>query len=64
MRWRAAQANAKTATKPAIKPAAPAVKPTAAQGGNTQQRTTASAGNRFAQTRSIDDAVALLLAKG
>ena len=63
MRWREAQAGAKTALKPTPKPAAPAVRPTAVQGGNSQQRATA-AKNRFAQTRSVDDAVALLLAKG
>lgn len=64
MRWREAQANAKTATKPPPKPAAPVVKPTAAQSGTTQQRAAQLAKNRFAQTRSIDDAVALLLSKG
>lgn len=51
------------------KPATPApakapTRPTAGQPGSSKQRTVAQVGNRFAQTRSIDDAVALLLAKG
>jgi hypothetical protein len=64
MRWREAQANAKTATKPAPKPAALSVKPTAAQGSTSTERSAAVAKNRFAQTRSVDDAVAYLLSKG
>lgn len=62
MLWDEAQAKAKAAPKP--KPAAPAakaapVRPAAAAPASSPARTAA---NRFAQTRSIDDAVALLLA--
>lgn len=51
------------------KPATPApakapVRPAAGQPGTPQSRTAQQIGNRFAQTRSVDDAVALLLAKG
>ena len=50
------------------KPAAPApakapVRPAAAQPGTSQTRNVAQISNRFAQTKSVDDAVALLLAR-
>jgi hypothetical protein len=62
MKWRQAQAQLQAAPKP--KPAAPAprapARPAASAPAANPQRTAA---NRFAQTRSVDDAVALLLAK-
>jgi hypothetical protein len=63
MRWREAQA-APPKPKPQPKPAMPTVKPTATQASNPQQRGVQTAKNRYAQTRSVDDAVALLLSKG
>lgn len=45
-------------------PVAAAARPAAAQPGSSQTRSSQQAANRFAQTRSVDDAVALLLAKG
>lgn len=62
MRWREAQAAMKAAPKP--KPAAvpkATVRPSASAPQSSPARLAA---NRFAQTRSVDDAVALLLAKG
>lgn len=63
--WDKAQAQPKAlATK--IKPAAPAkspVRPAASVPAATPQRIGAQAANRFAQTRSVDDAVAMLLAR-
>ena len=61
------KAQAALKAKPS-KPAPPApakapVRPAAAQSGSPQSRSVAQVSNRFAQTRSIDDAVALLLAK-
>lgn len=64
MRWRNAQANGAAALKPTPKPAAPAMRPTATPAGNSQQRTAAGAKGRFVQNPSVDNAVALLLAKG
>lgn len=63
MKFDQAQAAAKTATtrKPAEAPRKP-VKPTSAQPGSSPQRTAQQLSNRFAQTRSDDDAVALILA--
>lgn len=64
MKWDAAQAAARAAPKP--KPAPPpkaAVRPSPAQGQSSAQRTAQQIQNRFSQTRSVDDAVALLLAK-
>lgn len=68
MLWDQAQAAAKApkpaaTAKPAPAPARPTVKPAAAQPGSSPQRNAFQAQNRFAQTRSVDDAVALLLAK-
>lgn len=64
-RWREAQAALKAAPKPkpaALAPRTP-VRPAAAQAQSSPQRAATQVANRFAQTRSIDDAVALLLAK-
>jgi len=63
------QAQAALKAKPAPKPIPAAatrapVRPAAAVPQASQQRTATQIGNRFAQTRSVDDAVALLLAKG
>lgn len=69
MLWDEAQAQLKAAPKPkqpaaqskpkaAVRPAAAQVQP------STPQRAAQQAANRFAQTRSVDDAVALLLASG
>jgi hypothetical protein len=63
-RWDEAQAKLQAAPKP--KPAPPpktVTKPTAAQGATSQQRTAQQIANRFAQTKSTDDAIALLLAR-
>lgn len=61
--WREAQTKLSTAPKPkpalAAKPAP--VRPSAAQSQTPTQRNASQAANRFAQTRSVDDAVALLL---
>ena len=54
--------EAKT-TRPAPAPARPGAKPTAAQAARPQHRTVETAKSRFAQTRSVDDAVALLNAR-
>lgn len=68
MRYRQLQAKAKSElAKPKLKPAVPAkpaLKPGAAQAGNSQQRDVDRIQNRFAQTKSREDAVALILAKG
>lgn len=67
MRWREAQAalKAKPALKPALAVAAKSpVRPAAAIPQASSQRTATQFANRFAQTRSIEDAVALLMAKG
>lgn len=65
MLWDQAQAALKAAPRP--KPAAPAatspVRPAAAPAPSSTQRTAATVANRFAQTRSVDDAVAVLLAR-
>lgn len=61
MLWDRAQAAMK-APKP--KPAAPvrsAVKPTPAPAQSSKQRAASQIANRFAQTRSVEDAIALLL---
>lgn len=64
MLWDRAQAALKQAPKPQQKvPAKTPVKPAAAQ-PSSQQRSATQVANRFAQTRSIDDAVALLLSQG
>lgn len=64
--WDKAQAQPKAlATKP--KPAAPAkspVRPAASVPAATPQRQATQAANRFAQTRSIADAVALIASRG
>lgn len=64
----AAQRVAPPAAKPPSSkpaPAKPVVKPSAAPVSvSTPQRTAQTAMNRFAQTRSIDDAVAAIIAKG
>lgn len=59
-----AQASLKAAPKPIAAPAKAPAKAPAALGGTSQTRTVAQVANRYAQTRSVDDAVALLLAKG
>lgn len=68
MRYRQLQAKAKSElAKPKNKPVAPAkpaLKPAASQGGDSQQRDQQRLQNRFAQTKSREDAVALILAKG
>lgn len=65
MLWDQAQAQLKAAPKP--KPAVPTpkapVRPAAAVAQSPTQRTAQQVANRFAQTRSVDDAVALLLAR-
>jgi hypothetical protein len=65
MLWDQAQTALKAAPKPkpvpASKPAA--VRPAAGQAQTPTQRTAANVANRYAQTRSVDDAVALLLAR-
>jgi hypothetical protein len=64
MRWREAQAALKAAPKP--KPAAPAPKAPVRPAAAVPQQSSdpaRKAANRFAQTRSIDDAVALLLSR-
>lgn len=63
------EAQAALKARPIPKPAAaPAVRspvrPAAAPAQTSTQRTAAQVANRFAQTRSVDDAVALLLSKG
>jgi len=59
------QLEAKAALKPPPKPTAPAPRPTARPSAAVPQSSQRSAAaNRFAQTRSVDDAVALLVAKG
>lgn len=65
MRWRQAQARLKAGPTPKPVPAAkPApARPAAAQSQTPTQRSAQQIANRFAQTKSFDDAVALLLAK-
>jgi hypothetical protein len=58
------QAQKSLARKPAPAPARPALKPAAATQVRTPQREAAAVKNRFAQTGSIDDAVAWLNARG
>lgn len=61
MRWRDAQATLKAA--PPKKPTAPAPKaPVRPAAAAPQTSTTGTAAKRFAQTRSVEDAVALLMA--
>lgn len=69
MKWDQAQAAAKAAPKPTPKPAPVAAKPAPVRPGAalpqvSSNRMATTAANRFAQTRSVDDAVSLLLAKG
>ena len=69
MLWDQAQAKSKTlASKPqTAKPSQAAkspVRPGAATAQATPQRAAQTQRNRYAQTRSVDDAIALLLAKG
>jgi hypothetical protein len=68
MLWDQAQAKAQAATTAPAKPKTAPVKAVApvaaAQPGNSQQREVQRLQNRFAQTRSREDAVALILAKG
>jgi hypothetical protein len=65
MRYRDGLQKAKAALKAPPKPipAKPAVKPASAQAGSPAERSAQQIKNRFAQTKSVDDAVALLLAK-
>lgn len=62
------QAQARLSAAPKSKPATPApktpVRPAAAQAQPSSQRSASTAANRFAQTRSAEDAVAYLIAKG
>jgi hypothetical protein len=62
MRYRQLQAKAKQAVTNTPVPARPTLKPAAAQPAPSKTRETERIKNRFAQTRSVDDAVALLLA--
>jgi hypothetical protein len=64
MLWDRAQANLKAAPKPIPAPAKAPAKAPAALAPASQSRTVTQVANRYAQTRSVDDAVALLLAKG
>jgi hypothetical protein len=68
MLWDQAQATSKQlATKPQAKPPQPAktpVRPGAAVAPSSPQRTAQSHRKRFAQTRSVEDAIALLVSKG
>jgi hypothetical protein len=63
MKYDGAQAAAKAPKTPAA-PAKPVLKPAAAQPQTSSQRTAQQLQNRFAQTASKEDAVALILAKG
>lgn len=56
--------KAKPPKTPTPAPAKAPARPAAAQAGTPQTRGLAQISNRFAQTRSVDDAVALLMAKG
>lgn len=62
MRYRQGLSKLTKPTPPA--PSKPAIKPSAAATSTPQQRTAAAAQARLSKTGSIDDAVALLLAKG
>jgi hypothetical protein len=66
MRYRELQAAAQAKPKP--KPTAPppraTIRPSAGQPSSSTERSASTLANRFAQTRSVDDAVALLAAKG
>jgi hypothetical protein len=66
MLWDRAQAKlaAKPAPKPVTAPARASVRPAASAAQSSPQGRVAQVANRYAQTRSVDDAVALLLAKG
>jgi hypothetical protein len=68
MLWDQAQATSKQlATKPQAKPPQAAktpVRPGAAVAPSSPQRSAQSHRNRFAQTRSVEDAIALLVSKG
>jgi hypothetical protein len=59
-----AQAKAQLARKPTTPPAKPGLKPGAPAGGSPKTRAVQAAANRFAQTKSVDAAVELLLARG
>lgn len=65
--WREAQAKSKALAskpKPISPPVKSALKPAAAQPAATPQRAAQQAQNRFVQTRSIEDAIALLASRG
>jgi hypothetical protein len=66
MRFRGLQAQAQQqlARKPATPPAKQGLRPGAQRPGNSQSRQAASASQRLSQTGKVDDAVALLLARG
>lgn len=53
-----------TTAKPIAAPAKSALKPAAAQASATPQRLAQQAQNRFAQTRTVEDAIALLASRG
>lgn len=63
MKYDEAQAAAKAGKPRAPEPPRKPVKPTSAQPGTSQTRTTETLSRRFAQTRSSDDAVALIMAR-
>jgi len=66
MQWRELKALEKAPKTPKPAPVAQqraAARPAAAQAQASPQRTATQVANRFAQTRSVDDAVALLLAR-
>lgn len=65
MRWREAQAKVQAVPKkPVAAPPKTAVRSPAAQPAATPQRIAQQAKNRFAQTRSVEDAIALLASQG
>ena len=66
MRYRALKAHAlqQQGKRPTPPPAKPGLRPSPRPPGNSQTRQVDQLNNRFSQTRSVDDAVALLLARG
>jgi hypothetical protein len=63
MRYRQLKAQAAAQLKKPAPAARPGQRPTAPPPGSPQQRTAAVVANRFAQTRSVNDAVAVLLSR-
>ncbi len=65
MRWRQAQSKAQALVKKQqAQPARPPVKPTAAAARSTQTKSADDAARRLKATGRIDDAIALLNARG